>query len=102
MGGPPTSMNGSQPPMMGGPPTSMNGPQPPMMGGPPTSMSGPQPPMMGGPPTSMNGPQMGGGYQGQPMAGYPSGPMGANQRKSLDPDSMPNPIQVMQDDQKNF
>jgi len=36
------------------------------------------------------------------MAGYPSGPMGANQRKSLDPDSMPNPIQVMQDDQKNF
>lgn len=34
--------------------------------------------------------------------GYANGPMGANQRKSLDPDSMPNPIQVMQDDQKNF
>jgi len=37
------------------------------------------------------------------MGGYPSGPMGAaNQRKSLDPDSMPNPIQVMDDDMKNF
>jgi len=53
----------------------------------------------------MGGAPQGAGYPTQPMAGgmgYPSGPMGANQRKSLDPDSMPNPIQVMQDDQKNF
>lgn len=64
-------------------------------------MGGSRPPIMGGPQP--------GGYPGQPMQGqglapgYPTGPgpLSAGQRKSLDPDSMPNPIQVMQDDMKN-
>ena len=54
------------------------------------------PPMHGG----MNGPPMpgGGGPQQAPPIqggmGFTSGPPVNNQRKSLDPDSMPNPIQV--------
>ena len=59
----------------------MNGPG---MNGP--GMNGPG---MSGP--GMSGPGMGG--PGMSM-GYPSGMNASNQRKSLDPDSMPNPIQV--------
>ena len=113
-GGPSRPMMGGGPPgppMMGGgppgPPMMGGGPPgPPMMGGtmPPQMGSGqPGPPMMGGPMP----PQMGGGQPGPPHAPIQGG-MGftggapVNQRKSLDPDSMPNPIQVMQDDMRAF
>merc|ERR1740128_451157 len=116
----PMSMGG---PMPGQPPMSMGGPMPGGPMPPMTSMGGPmpgQPPMMGGGPGQMGPPGMGGqppmmggggqpsqpGYPGQqgPPGAYPgaAGPMGAPQRKSLDPDSMPNPIQVMDDDARNF
>jgi len=124
--GPMPPMPGGQPNMMSGPPIPGGGPLRPPVGGmpgPPTSggpysMSGPmpgppgppmggmQPPRPGGGPP-MNGPGMVGGMPGQPHApiqggmGYASGPP-VNQRKSLDPDSMPNPIQVMQDDMRAF
>merc|ERR1719211_772725 len=74
-------------------------PQPGMGGMPPQPGMGMAPPSMGGMP-----PQPGmGGMGGQPgmggMGGQPGYPgMGAPQRKGLDPDSMPNPIQVMADD----
>merc|ERR1719334_455500 len=108
MGMPPSSQ-----PSMGIPPTSQQGmgmpPQPgmgmppqPGMGMPPSSQPGmgmpPQPGM--GPPQPGMGmpPQPGmGGQPGYGTGGYPGG-MNQPQRKALDPDSMPNPIQVMADD----
>ena len=121
MGGqmPPNSIGGQMPgppgpPMMGVGPPMMGGgqmPGPPMMGGPmPPMPSGPahpqRPPM--GPPGQMPGmpPQMNDMSQPphapiQGGMGFTGGPP-VNQRKSLDPDSMPNPIQVMQDDMRAF
>ena len=79
-------------------------PPPPMpgMAGPPRPGGMPPPPGPGGMP--------GGGPQGmypphtqQPgMGGMPGGGMGAGApRRSLDPDHMPSPIAVMEDDQRN-
>merc|ERR1719414_900200 len=108
MGMPPVSnMGGPSQPGMGIPPRpGMGGPPAPGMGGPPgmgmppvTNMGGPPRPGMGMPP----GPGIGQpGMQpqpGYPGGGYPGG--GMQQRKALDPDSMPNPIQVMGDDKVN-
>merc|ERR1740124_1921430 len=103
MGMPPQlSMGGPSQPGMGIPPRPSIGmpPQPgmgmppqPGMGMPPRpSMGMPPQPGMGMPPQSGVGGQQGGGAY--PSAGgYPGA-----QRKALDPDSMPNPIQVMADD----
>merc|ERR1712158_212214 len=96
---PPHSMGMSRSqPGMGGP--GMGGPPGPGMGMPPQpSMGMPPQPSMGGPP----GPGMGmppqPGYPGG-GGGYPGGGL-QQQRKALDPDSMPNPIQVMADDKVN-
>merc|ERR1719427_2112868 len=107
MGGmPPSSMGGMPPSSIGGPPNSMGGMPPrPSMGMPPQpGMGMPPQPGMGMPPQSSGigmpprpgmGGQPGGGYAG--AGGYP-GAMNQPQRKALDPDSMPNPIQVMADD----
>ena len=49
-------------------------------------------------------PQPGAGYPTQMnagMGGPMAGPMGGAGRRSLDPDQMPSPIHVMEDDQKN-
>merc|ERR1719427_1054248 len=109
MGQPPSSMGGMPPPQPGmgmppqpnmGMPPQPNMGMPPQPGMPPSSMGGmpPQPGMGGMPPQpgmgGMGGQPGMGGMGGQP--GYPG--MGAPQRKGLDPDSMPNPIQVMADD----
>merc|ERR1719435_551679 len=108
--GPPSSMGASQPPnSMGGmaprpnigmPPQSGGAGMPPRpaMGMPPQSGAGGMPPQpgMGMPPQ----PGMGGqpGYGGAGGYGGSMGGMNQPQRKALDPDSMPNPIQVMADD----
>merc|ERR1711963_810486 len=74
---------------MGMPPqTSMGSGMPPQPG-----MMPPQPGMGQGMP-----PQPGMGPGGYPGGGYPGGGMQQPQKKGLDPDSMPNPIQVMADD----
>jgi len=118
MGPPSHQTRGPMPPMPGGQSNMMSGP--PMPGGGPLrppgppgpySMSGPMPgppgPPMGGmqpPRPGMNGPGMPGQPPHAPIQGgmgYASGAP-VNQRKSLDPDSMPNPIQVMQDDMRAF
>jgi protein transport protein SEC24 len=124
-GGPPgpQMMGGGQPgpQMMGagpqGPQMMGSGPQgPPMMGGGPPGppmMGGPMPPQIGGNPSHPQRPQMGMPPMNDPNQpqlphapiqggmGFNGGPA-VNQRKSLDPDSMPNPIQVMQDDMRAF
>merc|ERR1719187_1957147 len=98
--GPPSSMGGMPPrPGMGGPPqpgmmppNSMGYPPQPGMGGMP-----PQPGMGGMPPQpGMGGPGMGGPGMGGP--GYPGGMQQGQQRQGLNPDNMPNPIQVMKED----
>merc|ERR1711884_271756 len=71
-----------QPPMMGQPP--MPG-QPPMMGQPPKPGQPPIPGMMAPP--------------GQPGAGGGFGGAASPRGRTLDPDSMPSPIQVMEEDQ---
>merc|ERR1719228_3285218 len=111
-GMPPSSIGGSQPsasmggmpprPSVGAPPGMGHSPRPgmgmppqPGMGMPPQpGMGMPQQPGMGMPPQPGMGGQPGGGYS---SGGYP-GAMNQPQRKALDPDSMPNPIQVMADD----
>merc|ERR1719431_1651345 len=100
--GPPSSMGASQPP------NSMGGMAPrPNIGMPPQSGGAGMPPRpgMGMPPQSGAGgmppqPGMGGqpGYGGAGGYGGSMGGMNQPQRKALDPDSMPNPIQVMADD----
>jgi len=88
MGMPPQPGMGMPPqPGMGMPPSSQPG-----MGMPPQPGMGPPQPGMGMPPQ----PGMG-GQPGYGTGGYPGG-MNQPQRKALDPDSMPNPIQVMADD----
>merc|ERR1719228_1195958 len=69
-------------------------PQPGMGMPPQPGMGMPPQPGMGMPPQPGMGGQPGGGYS---SGGYP-GAMNQPQRKALDPDSMPNPIQVMADD----
>merc|ERR1719410_1831793 len=69
-------------------------PPQPGMGGPPQPGMGPPQPGMG----SGMPPQPGMGPGGYPGGGYPGGGMQQPQKKGLDPDSMPNPIQVMADD----
>merc|ERR1719317_1269195 len=97
MGGmpPQTGMGGMPPqPGMGMPPQPNMG-MPPHSGIPPQTGMPPQP-GMGMPPQ----PGMGGqpGYGGAGGYGGGMGGMNQPQRKALDPDSMPNPIQVMADD----
>eukprot|EP00092_Neocalanus_flemingeri_P059085 GFUD01070535.1.p1 GENE.GFUD01070535.1~~GFUD01070535.1.p1 ORF type:complete len:1158 (+),score=343.89 GFUD01070535.1:243-3716(+) len=110
LGMPPQPGMGMPPqPGMGMPPQpSMGMPPQPGMGMPPQpGMGMPPQPGMGMPPQpGMGMPQQPGmGVGGQPGGGYPSaggypgaGAMNQPQRKALDPDSMPNPIQVMADD----
>merc|ERR1719153_2111267 len=113
MGMPPQPGAGGMPPQpsMGMPPHSGIPPQPgmgmpPQPGGmpPPTGMGMPPQPGMGMPPQPGMGmppqPGMGGqpGYVGAGGYGGGMGGMNQPQRKALDPDSMPNPIQVMADD----
>lgn len=99
-------------PQMGPPRPGMQpapGPYPPMPGGPmqaPLSgMAGP--PRPGMPPPMPSGPGMppqpGGGYPSQlgPPTNMGGGQMASPGRRSLDPDQMPSPIHVMEDDQKN-
>ena len=79
-------------------------PPPPMpgMAGPPRPGGMPPPPGPGGMP--VGGPQgMYPPHTQQPgMGGMPGGGMGAGApRRSLDPDHMPSPIAVMEDDQRN-
>ncbi len=100
----PSYSMGGQMPGPPGPPTMMGGPMPPMPSGP----AHPQRPPMGPPGGQMPGmlPQMNDMSQPphapiQGGMGFTGGPP-VNQRKSLDPDSMPNPIQVMQDDMRAF
>lgn len=113
------NMSGPMAPNLGGGPLMSQpagaGMPPPMGGGMP-----PMQPMGGMMPGQQHGAQPGsypsiGGMGGMPpqpgyqpsMTGQPGGMapgyagMAAPQRKSLDPDSMPNPIQVMEDDQRN-
>ena len=80
-------------PGMGMPPQPGMMPQQPGMGGPGMP---PGPNGMGGMPPSQPGM---GGYPG--AGGYPGGMQQPQGRKGLDPDSMPNPIQVMADDRAN-
>ncbi|CBY14315.1 unnamed protein product [Oikopleura dioica] len=91
-----TSMPGMPPsPNMGMPPQPGMPQQPglsPQMGGPPR----PGMPPMGGPPQQMGGPPRPGMGPGAGM-GYPQ-----QQRQKLDPDSIPSPIEVMQNDQSLF
>merc|ERR1719370_248667 len=65
---------------------------------PPNSMGYPPQPGMGGmpPQPGMGGPGMGGPGMGGP--GYPGGMQQGQQRQGLNPDNMPNPIQVMKED----
>merc|ERR1719450_1873114 len=58
----------------------------------------PQPGMGSGMPPQPGMGQPGMGPGGYPGGGYPGGGMQQPQKKGLDPDSMPNPIQVMADD----
>merc|ERR1719233_148006 len=92
MGMPPSSM-GMGPPRPGMPPSSQHPGMPPQPGYPPQSGPGMMPP--GGQPGYP--PQPGG--MGGPPASYPGGMQqpGAG-RQGLNPDNMPNPIQVMKDD----
>merc|ERR1719367_2098751 len=101
--GPPQPGMGPPQPGMGGPPQPGMGsgmPPQPGMGPPQPGMMPPQPSM--GPPQPGMGqgmpPQHGMGPGGYPGGGYPGGGMQQPQKKGLDPDSMPNPIQVMADD----
>merc|ERR1719477_369418 len=99
MGMPPRPGMGMPPqPGMGGmpPQPSMGMPPQPGMGMPPQPGGMPPQPGMGMPPQPGVGGQPGYGGAG----GYGGGMGGMNQpqRKALDPDSMPNPIQVMADD----
>merc|ERR1740131_681433 len=103
MGMPPHSGIPPQPgmppqPSMGMPPQPGMGmpPQPGMGMSPQPGMGMPPQPGMGMPPQ----PGMGGqpGYGGAGGYGGGMGGMNQPQRKALDPDSMPNPIQVMADD----
>merc|ERR1719422_2570052 len=95
-------MGPPQPGMSMPPQPGMGGPLQPGMGLPPQPGMGPPQPGMGMPPqTSMGSgmpPQHGMGPGGYPGGGYPGGGMQQPQKKGLDPDSMPNPIQVMADD----
>merc|ERR1719354_524790 len=112
MGMPPSSSSGMPPqPGMMPPQPGMGPPQPGM--GPPRPGMGPgmppQPGMGPGmPPRPGMGPGMGQGMPPQPGMGPGMGPGpgymnngGQQSRKGLDPDSMPNPIQVMADDRAN-
>ncbi|CAG0892731.1 unnamed protein product [Cyprideis torosa] len=103
--GPPPAMGAapSQPsPYMQQPPAGSRYPAPPRgtPGYPPTPM------YAGGmmPPGAPLGPQQaaGGGYLNGPPGMAPQGPPGLQQQapRKLDPDQMPSPIQVMEDDQK--
>ncbi|CAG5086922.1 Oidioi.mRNA.OKI2018_I69.PAR.g11404.t1.cds [Oikopleura dioica] len=67
---------------------------PPQTGGMPPR---PGMPPMGGPPQQMGGPPRPGMGPGAGMGGYPQ-----QQRQKLDPDSIPSPIEVMQNDQAIF
>merc|ERR550517_2301031 len=92
-GMPPVSQQPGMPPQPGYPPQSGPGMMPP--GGQPSYP--PQPGGMGGPPGGMGGPP---GGMGGPQPGYPGGmQQPGGQRQGLNPDNMPNPIQVMKDDQ---
>ncbi|XP_074965609.1 protein transport protein Sec24C isoform X2 [Phalacrocorax aristotelis] len=104
--GPPTSQPNhvSSPP----PPTTMSGlhPGPPMSGlhGPPPPTHPPQPGyqmQQNGSFGQMRGPQpnYGGAYPGTPNYGSQPGPPPPSKR--LDPDSIPSPIQVIEDDRSN-
>merc|ERR1719342_1471390 len=105
MGMPPSSM-GMGPPRPGMPPSSQHPGMPPQPGYspqpgpgmmPPGGQPGypPQPGGMGGPPGGMGGPPGGmGGPQGYPGSMQQPGAG----RQGLNPDNMPNPIQVMKDD----
>merc|ERR1719312_517273 len=111
MGGMPPQPNMGMPPHSGIPPQPGMPPQPSMgmppqpgMGMPPQPGGMPPQPGMGMPPPPGMGmppqPGMGGqpGYGGAGGYGGGMGGMNQPQRKALDPDSMPNPIQVMADD----
>merc|ERR1719154_615921 len=95
-------------PGMGMPPQPGMGPPQPGMGMPPQPGMGPPQPGMGpgmGPGMPPQ-PGMGPGMPPQPGMGQGMGPGymnngGQQARKGLDPDSMPNPIQVMADDRAN-
>lgn len=98
-----------QPMPAGSAPVGLAGPPRPGMPGqlpPGPGMPGQLPPGPGMPGQLPPGPGMppqpGMGYQPQlgPGAGM-AGPMGGPNRRSLDPDQMPSPINVMEDDQKN-
>ncbi|XP_067008422.2 protein transport protein Sec24C [Anabrus simplex] len=101
---PPRSGSMTQPPQPGGPMMS----QPPG-GMPPQPGGGPQYPSMGQMPPDMysgnsgfSGPQQPVGPGGYPSSGPQTHPgMQPQQPRRLDPDQMPSPIQVMQDDQHN-
>ena len=118
MGGHP--MPGTQAPPRGGMPPPMGGPGP--MGPSMTQPGGQLPPggapRPGGMPGSMPGSMPGQQFNRQPQPGLapglnqpqgphgggPGGPFGGsnqNQRRTLDPDQMPSPIQVMEEDQRN-
>jgi len=121
LSGPPGMMNAA-PPSIAGPPGMMNT-APPSMAGPPGMMNT-APPSMAGPPGMLNRPpgpgQMNNPYgigqqnynsapgmpptvrQPQQLGAPMAGPMGAPQAKRIDPNQMPNPIQVMDDDQGSF
>merc|ERR1719402_1463465 len=107
--GPPGMMqSGGMPPGPGMMPPGMMPPGPGMMpSGPGMMPPGPggMPPGPGGMPPGPGGmprPNYPGQGPPQGQGGYPQGPgMSAPARKSLDPDSMPNPIQVMEDDEHN-
>merc|ERR1719206_983398 len=110
-GGMPPQPNMGMPPHSGIPPQPGMPPQPSMgmppqpgMGMPPQPGGMPPQPGMGMPPQPGMGMPPQPGVGGQPgyggAGGYGGGMGGMNQpqRKALDPDSMPNPIQVMADD----
>merc|ERR1712180_228365 len=104
MGQPPIT---GQPPSLGQPP-GMSGPgMPPMSGSGMPPMSGPGMPPMSGPgmPPQQPGYPSQPGYppqQGMGQGGYPGMQQPGGPRQGLNPDNMPNPIQVMKDDMTTY
>merc|ERR1719394_1666656 len=104
MGQPPIT---GQPPSLGQPP-GMSGPgMPPMSGSGIPPMSGPGMPPMSGPgmPPQQPGYPSQPGYppqQGMGQGGYPGMQQPGGPRQGLNPDNMPNPIQVMKDDMTTY
>ena len=97
-------MPGTQAPPRGGMPPPMGGVHGPSMTQPGGQLPpGGAPPMPGQQPFSRQ-PQPGLHQPQGPPGGVPGGPFGAanqNNRRTLDPDQMPSPIQVMEEDQRN-